>query len=773
MNDRGIRAGVGGIVDRLRAGRETIFQNEIAIRIAELAVRFAVSAILSGGKIFGDYSPFGAGWVGAAGAGTPGIVSAIGAFWGYLSSRDILHSIKYIGIILLIVTAAFVFKNTKFYAKTWFMPAVVSFMTACIGFVYVLDSGFAFSHTVFYVAEVVLAGASAYFYRLALSPFCDTLGSEERMQRMVSILLLITAVLSSLARIFVLADMSVGRIMALFLIMAAAYKGGAGNGAVVGVAAGISIMAALGDSATAIIYACTGMLSGVFSRRGKLSYTVIFVLIHTASALLFWNDTIALFYEMFVAAVFFILVPTSVLPPARGLLSGEFFGTNRLKRYTSERVDKIAQSFEELYETVKNNCGADKNDNDIASVFDAAAEKICRDCSMSGRCWTKEYNFTVNAMNDASRAMMKNGVLTERDLPEHFRNRCIELRSLIDEINTQLKAMLYRRQYKNRLKENKNTLYEQYMDMSMILNDISQEIGSDAQSEPRIERRLNKYLDGSNIAATAAVFRDKSGRLHIEIEGPSVQNMENDEQYLDKLSAAAGVRLCRKLDEGSSMTLLEAEPLAACVGIASARKKGEVVSGDKGTYFKTDEGELCIILSDGAGSGREAERESRDAVHILESFLKAGIKAETALKILNSVMLLRSEDDPGCATVDLLCIDLFTGRARVYKYGAAASYIRRGGIVKRISTRSLAAGLSADPSRPELIKFRLGKGDWAIVASDGVSVGGDDDWLMTLLQDREAHSAKDMAMAIIEQAMERYHCDDDMTVLAVALEERK
>ena len=115
LNDRGIRAGVGGIVDRLRAGRETIFQNEIAIRIAELAVRFAVSAILSGGKIFGDYSPFGAGWVGAAGAGTPGIVSAIGAFWGYLLSRDILHSIKYIGIILLIVTAAFVFKNTNAY----------------------------------------------------------------------------------------------------------------------------------------------------------------------------------------------------------------------------------------------------------------------------------------------------------------------------------------------------------------------------------------------------------------------------------------------------------------------------------------------------------------------------------------------------------------------------------------------------------------------------------------------------------------------------------
>lgn len=38
---------------------------------------------------------------------------------------------------------------------------------------------------------------------------------------------------------------------------------------------------------------------------------------------------------------------------------------------------------------------------------------------------------------------------------------------------------------------------------------------------------------------------------------------------------------------GDSLLLLEAEPLAVSVGIASMRKKGEAVSGDRGTYFKT------------------------------------------------------------------------------------------------------------------------------------------------------------------------------------------
>jgi len=68
--------------------------------------------------------------------------------------------------------------------------------------------------------------------------------------------------------------------------------------------------------------------------------------------------------------------------------------------------------------------------------------------------------------------------------------------------------------------------------------------------------------------------------------------------YLDKLSAALGVRLCMPEDSvrGDSLLLLEAEPLAVSVGIASMRKKGEAVSGDRGTYFKTDAGQLCVIL---------------------------------------------------------------------------------------------------------------------------------------------------------------------------------
>ena len=46
------------------------------------------------------------------------------------------------------------------------------------------------------------------------------------------------------------------------------------------------------------------------------------------------------------------------------------------------------------------------------------------------------------------------------------------------------------------------------------------------------------------------------------------------------------------------------------VALASAPKEGQRVSGDSLTWFRTA-GKLYLLLSDGMGSGREAQRESQ------------------------------------------------------------------------------------------------------------------------------------------------------------------
>ena len=158
------------------------------------------------------------------------------------------------------------------------------------------------------------------------------------------------------------------------------------------------------------------------------------------------------------------------------------------------------------------------------------------------------------------------------------------------------------------------------------------------------------------------------------------------------------------------------QPLAVSVGIAALKKRGEKVSGDRGSYFKTDSGVLCVILSDGMGTGSEAAKESAEIVGILEKFLRSGADPAVAMKLLNSVMLLRGGDDSwGYATVDLMCVDLFSGETCFYKYGAAPSYVMNSGRIRRIKGETLAAGLNlGDGEAPDLVRMRLRPGSTAV-----------------------------------------------------------
>ncbi len=96
------------------------------------------------------------------------------------------------------------------------------------------------------------------------------------------------------------------------------------------------------------------------------------------------------------------------------------------------------------------------------------------------------------------------------------------------------------------------------------------------------------------------------------------------------------------------------------------------------------------------GSGSLAEQESALAVRLLEQFLRAGVRPENALRTLNSALALRNDEAAGgFTTIDLLRVDLFTGEAGVYKYGAAPTYVKKGYSVSRITGTALPAGLTA------------------------------------------------------------------------------
>ena len=146
----------------------------------------------------------------------------------------------------------------------------------------------------------------------------------------------------------------------------------------------------------------------------------------------------------------------------------------------------------------------------------------------------------------------------------------------------------------------------------------------------------------------------------------------------------------------------------------------------------------------------------------------------TAMRLLNSAAMLRNGENWGYATVDLCCVDLFTGETCFYKYGAAPSYVKTGRSIRRVRCGSLAAGmLAGDDGSPDVVRMKLRPGHIALIASDGVLAEDDDRWLRRLLTDADGMETKEIARQTLRAASVRFGSTDDMTALAIRVEVRQ
>ena len=744
-----------------------------------LTLSFVLGFIMSSAKVMSNCGPFGIGIV-AAGSGPGGVLCLIGVSLGYIFSGGFDWGIRYVASCMLVYTTGFVLRDFKIVRTAWFMPMAAAALTALTSFLNSFDMKNEIPAVIIMLTEVVLAGGSAYFFRLALSDSRRTTESEE-LRHGIGILIMIACALMAFSEIKFMTFISLGRIAAVLLVMAAAMKGGMMSGSAAGSALGLAMdLSAGGTPFFTMAYAFSGLISGVFSNHGRLFFTLTYILANSVAVIWTWSSglRVEVLYEVFIASVIILILPSFAITSIGGMFQPVPLGTGEsgLRRFTAGKLNKMSLAFRELYDSVLANVQSEGNENDIANVFDRAADCVCIKCDKAQECWQKNYVDTLDIMNNATKSMVSNGRLEKKDMTPRFIETCNSPGAFISAVNTELRGMMYRKRLRSQLSENRLTAISQYEDMAEIIDKTGRELFDAEGSDPLAERRLLRYLRSLDIEAKASVFRDSRGRLRAVIETGRLRLLKRDEDWLEKLSGVLGVRLCspvqQDFDDGR-LVIMQAEPLSVSVGISAIKKKGEPVSGDRGTYFKTDNGVLCVILSDGMGSGEDAARGSIEVVRILERFLRSGVRPETAMKILNSVMLLKNGEDWGYATADLMCIDLFTGETCFYKYGAAPSYVKNGKSIRRVKCESMATGImTGDGATPDIVRMKLKPGSLAIVASDGLLVEEDDAWLREMLSSWQGRDTKALASETLKNAVKQYGCEDDMTVLAVSIEKR-
>ena len=151
------------------------------------------------------------------------------------------------------------------------------------------------------------------------------------------------------------------------------------------------------------------------------------------------------------------------------------------------------------------------------------------------------------------------------------------------------------------------------------------------------------------------------------------------------------------------------------MAICSAAREG--ANGDRCLVFAGVECRYYIVLCDGMGTGPEAARDGKVMGNMLKKLLSAGFPPEFALRSVNSLCALQGR--AGAVTIDLAELRLDTGKATLYKWGAAPSYVMSKGAAIKIGTATPPPGLSVTDCRETVEQLSLRRGEMLILLSDG------------------------------------------------------
>ncbi len=195
------------------------------------------------------------------------------------------------------------------------------------------------------------------------------------------------------------------------------------------------------------------------------------------------------------------------------------------------------------------------------------------------------------------------------------------------------------------------------------------------------------------------------------------------------------------------------------IAVCSASR--EESNGDRCLWFAGVECRYYIVLCDGMGTGEEAARAGRRTGAMLRKLLAAGYPAESALRTVNSLCALQG--NAGIVTIDLAELRLDTGKATLYKWGAAPSYLISRGEPIKIGTATPPPGLSVTDGRETVEKLSLRRGETLVLLSDGA--GGEE--ALRASWERAGEPAGELAARILESS--RSDGCDDATVAVVRL----
>lgn len=212
------------------------------------------------------------------------------------------------------------------------------------------------------------------------------------------------------------------------------------------------------------------------------------------------------------------------------------------------------------------------------------------------------------------------------------------------------------------------------------------------------------------------------------------------------------------------------------VVLTKTKNKSEI-SGDSNLITKLEDGKYMLAISDGMGSGTQANKSSNTVISMLKKMLTNGFDKEVSIGLINSAININSSEET-YATIDLSIVDLNNGNIEFVKNGACPTFIKSKNKVEVVKAVSFPAGVL---DKIDLVVYDkdLKVEDIIIMCSDGIlesntEYDNKEVWLKNLLENIETNDIEKIANIIMQEAIDNGLgiAKDDMTVIVAKMEKK-
>lgn len=562
-------------------------------------------------------------------------------------------------------------------------------------------------------------------------------------------------------------SLNVKNIASITLVLVIALANGVKYSALAGIILGtMNELSSPNMGVSIIALGLGGLISGLLKDKGKLYMICGFVFGNSVLAyyLTGYNTLVNHFLEILLAgSIFYVLTKEELsqlkildTAPDNLLYAGVSMNT------TLEDLDKTSGTFYSISELIDDI----EVDDEKYDLFDEIKEDICLECDRYDECWDVNYDETMDKIFDAIEFL--DGDMSEVNEDELLEEFCDKGSKIFEKIKNRYGEYKTDKE-KEKNNEIKNCVSEQFKGFSQYITDFKEKFVSDNITS--LEEKIVSGFEKEN-------YELEKVNVNISNEKCEVALRANGEPHKISFLLAANEILSRVLkrrmlasDEKKELVVFkEYDKLYVDCFVATKKAENSLVLGDSYKIVNSENDKFMMLLSDGMGTGVEANKISNSLVELFAEMSRIGLNPGIVTNMLGSFIQYISNTEK-IVTLDTLSIDLLTGECELLKIGGAPTFILRKKDVEIIYCDSLPLGIL---DRVDFLEEKrlLEPGDIVVSVSDGVvdskrDMVNKEFWISTFLKHLEIDEPQVIAEELLSKTVENYgnSVKDDVTIV--------